>query len=68
MSWALSLAGFQVTRIGRFWVTPEKPVKNALLSFIEFGDASQPDLSPFDRRQHDINTVDGSPSAVSADA
>jgi hypothetical protein len=23
MSWALSLAGFQVTLIGRFWVTPE---------------------------------------------
>ena len=35
-----------------------KLVKNLLLLVIEFGDASQPDLSSFDRRQYDVDTAD----------
>jgi hypothetical protein len=32
-------------------------VKNPLLLVIELGDASQPDLSSFDRWQHDVHAV-----------
>jgi hypothetical protein len=32
MSRALSLAGFQVTLIGRFWVTPEEVLVDAVVA------------------------------------
>jgi len=33
-------------------------VQNSLLFFIEVGDASQPDLAPFDRWQHDDKAIE----------